>query len=70
MQLNKTTGKITLTVNSNYAIVFSSKQAKMLGISSTNVVTGAMPYYPGIALTLMKFTVGTYTSTTVIKLAP
>ena len=27
IQLNKTTGKITLTVNSNYAIVFSSKLA-------------------------------------------
>ena len=39
IQLNKTTGKITLIVNSNYAITFSSKLANMLGIRSTNVVT-------------------------------
>ena len=69
-QLNKAIGKIILTVNSNYAIVFSSKLADMLGISSRNIIIGAMPYYPGFTLTLMKFTVGTYTSTTSISLAP
>ena len=61
IQLNKTTGKITLTVYSNYAIIVSSTLAKILGINNTNIVTRAMPYYPGLTLTLMKFTVGTYT---------
>ena len=70
IQLNITTGKIALTVYPNYAIIFSSKLAKMLGISSTNLVTGAMSYCPGLTLTLMKFTAGTYTSTKAINLAP
>ena len=42
----------------------------MLSISSTNIVTRAMPYYPGLTLTLMKFMVRIYTSTTAINLAP
>ena len=57
--LNRTTGKITLTVNPNYAIIFSAKLASILGIS-TNVVTGGMSYYAALTLTLMKFTAGTY----------
>ena len=69
IQLNKTTGKITLTVYPNYAIIFSSRLAKMLCISSTNAVTRPTPFYPGLTLTLMKFTAGTYTSTTAINLA-
>ena len=70
IQLNKTTGKITLTVNSNCAIIFSFKLANMLGISGTNVITRGLTYYPGLILTLMKFTAGTYESTTAINLAP
>ena len=43
----------------------------MLGISSTNVLTGRIPYYIGSPLIiLMKFTAGTYISTTAIHLVP
>ena len=48
IQLNKTTGKNNSKVNSNYAIIFSSKLAKMLGISTTDELTGPMPYYFGL----------------------
>ena len=70
IQLDRTTGKITLTVNPNFAIIFSAKLASVLSISSTNVVTGTMSYYPGLTLTLMKFTAGTYTGAAAINLAP
>ena len=42
----------------------------MFGNCSTNVVTEGLSYYPRLTLTLMKFTSGTYESTTAINLAP
>ena len=42
----------------------------MLGIGSTSVITRALPYCPGLTLTLMKFTARTYTSTTTVSFAP
>ena len=58
IQLDRTTGKITLTVNPNFAIIFSAKLASMLSISSANVVSGSMSYYPGLTLTLMNLRPG------------
>ena len=54
IRLDRTTEKITLTVNPNFAIIFSAKLASMLSISSTNVVTGSMSDCPGLTLTFMK----------------
>ena len=47
-RLNKTTRKITLTINPQYVIILGSKIAKMLGISSTDEATGPLPNNLGI----------------------